>query len=251
MGRLAVIVPSRGRPGNVARLRETAAATCRGDTDIFWGFDEDDPDLAANRNAANDPDHTFTARGMRHRLVDWLNILAANARDDGYDYIGHIGDDNVPEAEGWDTMITESLDRQGDIGFCFGNDMDPGRAPGSLSIHIFMTANVVDRLGYFGPPSIQHMYVDPVWYAWGQRTSIEYLPDCALPHYHYSLGRSARDESYEHSTGLIPADCERYNDYCENPAGMNADIEKLDGRPFSVEEMQEFNRVLNIPRRWS
>jgi hypothetical protein len=142
----------------------------------------------------------------------------------------------------------ESLKRQGPVGFCFGDDLDPGRVPGSLSIHIFMTSNVIRRLGYMGPPSIQHMYVDPVWYAWGKATSIEYLPDAVLEHMHYSLGRSRMDESYQHSTGLIPLDCGRYNAYCDD--GLNADIVKLGGTPYSPEAISEFNRALNIPRQW-
>jgi hypothetical protein len=98
-----------------------------------------------------------------------------------------------------------------------------------------------------GPPSIQHMYVDPVWFAWGQATSIEFLPDVVLEHLHYSLGRSAVDASYEHSTGLIPTDCLAYNEYCRT--GLNRDIAKLGGEPFTDEALAEFNHKLNIPER--
>lgn len=243
MGRLALIVPSRARPHNIARLIDAMNQTCRGDTTLIVGVDEDDPHLDAYR--AFRECEVYVAPRLKGRLVDWLNLLATQAAGE-YDYIGHIGDDNVPRTIGWDTKIMESLQRHL---FCFGDDLDPGRAPGSLSIHIFMRAEVIQKLGYMGPPSIRHMYVDPTWFAWGKATSIEFLPDVVLEHMHYTVGGKAPvDESYQASTGLIPRDCAAYNDYCDT--GMNEDIRKLGGRPFSVEEMAEFNRSLNIPRRW-
>jgi hypothetical protein len=244
MGELAVIVPSRERPHNIARLIEAMNRTCRADTTLIVGVDEDDPHLDQYR--------AFTECQVevesRMRLVPWLNTLATRYVQD-YACLGHIGDDNVPHTVGWDARIIEALDR---AMFCFGDDLDPGRAPGSLSIHIFMRSSVVERLGYFGPPSIQHMYVDPVWYAWGQATSIEFLPDVVLEHRHYTVGGKAPfDDSYARSTGLIPEDCTNYNDYCDDPDGMNADIRKLGGVPFTNMSMAEFNRRLNIPHRWA
>jgi hypothetical protein len=248
MADLALVVPSRERPHNIARLLEAMDKTCRGDTTLIVGVDDDDPCLDAYRAFANC--EVVVETGLHRQLVRWLNVLAV-PRANEYRFIGHIGDDNVPRTVGWDARIIESLERQG-TGFCFGDDLDPGRQPGSLSIHIFMTSDVIRRLGYMGPPRIQHMYVDPVWFAWGQATSIEFLPDVVLEHMHYTVGGKAPlDESYAASTGLIPQDCTNYNDYCEDPAGLNADIAKLAGTPFSPEAIAEFNRQLNIPRRWS
>lgn len=245
MGDLAVIVPSRERPHNIARLLEAMDATCRGDTHLVVGVDDDDPTVDDYLGFTNC--EVVVEAGLRRQLVRWLNLLAF-PRATEFRFVGHIGDDNVPSSVGWDVRIMESLEQHR---FCFGDDLDPGRAPGSLSIHIFMTADTIQRLGYMGPPRIQHMYVDPVWYAWGKATSIEFLPDVVLEHLHYSLGRSPMDESYQHSTGLIPSDCTNYNDYCDDPDGMNADIAKLGGTPFTVEAMAEFNQRLNIPHRWA
>jgi hypothetical protein len=249
MARLALIVPSRGRPHNIARLLDAMNQTCRGETDLIVGVDDDDPTL--------DQYLGFTGceiqvkPGYRRQLVRWLNVLGGAAAND-YSYVGHIGDDNVPRTVGWDVKIMESLERQGPVGFCFGDDLDPGRVPGSLSIHIFMTSNVIRRLGYMGPPSIQHMYVDPVWYAWGQATSIEFLPDVVLEHMHYTVsGKAPVDESYQHSTGLIPSDCGNYNAYCDDPHGLNTDVAKLGGIQFTPEALAEFNQRLNIPRQWA
>jgi hypothetical protein len=244
---LALVVPSRGRPHNVARLIEAMNSTCRGDTSLILGIDEDDPALEQYLNFSASECEIVVLDGLKGRLVDWLNILACSFVDQ-FKAIGHIGDDNVPRTVGWDVRVMESLE---DHMFCFGDDLDPGREPGSLSIHAFMRSEVIRRLGYMGPPSIQHMYVDPVWFAWGTATSIEFLPDVVIEHMHYTVGGKAPfDESYAHSTGLIPEDCTRYNDYCEDPEGMNADIDRLEGVPFTEDTMALFNRRLNIPRRW-
>jgi hypothetical protein len=246
MGELAVIVPSRGRPHNVTRLIEAMGATCRADTRLVVGVDDDDPALDDYLRLAGCD--MIVRPSMRGQLVRWLNVLAVPLSR-RYKFIGHIGDDNVPRTVGWDTRIIESL--QENL-FCFGDDLDPGRAPGSLSIHIFMRSTVVKKLGYMGPPSIQHMYVDPVWYAWGKATSIEFLPDVVLEHMHYTVGGKAPlDESYAASTGLIPSDCTNYNDYCDDPEGLNADVNKLGGEPYTPEAMAEFNQRLNIPHRWA
>lgn len=248
--RLGVLVPSRGRPESIDRLLTAMEATCRGDTRLIVGLDSDDDRLAEYLEVCKNRCTMVVAPGYKGRLVAYLNRLS-HMHLGCYAY-GHFGDDNVPRTEGWDLRVVESLKAQGKVSFCFGDDLDPGRPPGSLSIHIFMTTEVVRRLGYMGPPVIQHMYVDPVWFAWGQRTSIEFLSDVVLEHLHYSLGKSRRDESYDASTGLIPADCTRYNAYCDDERhGMNADIKRLGGRPFTSEEMAEFNHALNIPRSWS
>jgi hypothetical protein len=234
---LAVLVPSRARPGNAARLLDAMEQTCTADTKLVLGLDADDPYLDDYWQLDCEQ---VVKPNLHHKLVEWLNVMAHERSES---LIGHVGDDNVPRTVGWDEQVHESLERNE---FCFGNDLDPGRPPGSLSIHIFMRRTVVDRLGYMGPPQIQHMYVDPVWYAWGNATSIEYLDDAVLEHMHYSLGRSERDESYNFSTGLIPRDCRAYNDYCDND--MNGDINKLGGTPYTPEAMAEFNAALNIPR---
>lgn len=241
MADLALVVPSRERPHNVARLLAAMEGACEADTELIVGIDEDDPTASDYRELDC---RILELPGHRGRLVGWLNHLALNCTGEAR-FVGHIGDDNVPRSVGWDVRIIESLKSQGEIGFCFGDDLDPGRAPGSLSIHIFMTAEVIKRLGYMGPPSIQHMYVDPVWYAWGQATSIEFLPDVVLEHLHYSLGKSSPDESYQRSTGLISTDLLEYHDYCAGQ--LNKDIKKLGGTPYTPEALAEFNQKLNIP----
>ena len=174
--------------------------------------------------------------------MPWINHLAV-PRASEYRFIGHFGDDQMPRTKGWDLRVMESLSENL---FCFGDDLYPGRPTGSLCCHIFADSAVIRELGYFGPPSIKHMYVDPVWLAWGEATSIEFLDSVILEHMHYSAGKSRVDETYAASYRETQHDLEAFNEYMRTD--FNSDVEKLRGIPFSDEQRAEFNVRLNIPQ---
>ena len=238
---LLVVVPSRGRPQNIARLQEAMAATCRGDTTLVVGLDDDDPTASQYP-----PGLDYETRSGLRQVVGWINVLALKRVWD-YRYIGHIGDDNIPLTDGWDVAIMDAL---GKTPFAFGNDLYP-RAPGSLCCHVFTRAEVIQRLGYFGPPGIRHMYVDVAWMAWGMKTGITYLDDVVIEHRHFTTTGQPMDESYKASQSMIPLDLERWHDYC-NSGQLNADIAKIDPDAplFDAVEMRAFNQGLFIPPHW-
>ena len=237
---LLVVVPSRGRPQNIGRLADAMAATCRGDTTLIVGLDDDDP------TAGQYPDGpAYEVRAGLRNVVPWINELAV-PQVGNFRWIGHIGDDNVPLTDGWDVAIMEALEA---TPFAFGNDLYP-RAPGSLCCHVFTRSDVIGRLGYFGPPSIRHMYVDVAWMAWGVKTGITYLHDVILEHRHFTTG-APHDDVYATSQALIPSDLERWHDYC-NSGQLNADIARIDPAApvFDAVEMRAFNQGLFIPPHW-
>lgn len=242
---LLLAVPSRGRPGNIERLANAMAGTCRGDTTLVVGLDEDDPALPEYLRLQEIQGWEAVVLSGLRSVVPWMNRLIL-PRADAYIYTGSIGDDNVPSTVGWDVRIMEALEG---APFAFGNDLYPTRPPGTLCCHVFCRSEVVRRLGYFGPPSIRHMYVDVVWMAWGIATGIDYLHDVIIEHRHYTVG-APFDESYAVSQSLIPADLNAYHTYCAEQ--LNADIARIDpdGRPFTPESLHQFNVNLNIPPRW-
>jgi hypothetical protein len=212
-------------------------ATCRGDTHLLVGLDEDDPQRGEYPGGVE-----YVVESGLRQVVAWVNHLAVPRVDD-YRFTGHYGDDNIPRTAGWDVAIMEALER---TPFAFANDLYP-RAPGSLCCHIFCRSEVVKALGYLGPPVLRHMYVDPVWMAWGEATGISYLHDIIIEHLHYSVGKSPLDESYRTSNAVTTADLIAYNAYCDDPAGLNADIRKLQGIEYSPERIRKFNEDLLIP----
>lgn len=244
MKNMLMVIPSRGRPGNVTRLAEAMAHTCAELTDLVVGLDEDDTTRAQYPDPF-DTNVSYVIRPGLHKVTAWCNELAVLFADE-YTFIGHFGDDNVPETPGWDTEIMEALEK---TPFAFANDQYPGREPGTLCCHVFMRSEVVKKLGYFGPPSIAHMYVDVAWMAWGQACGITYLHDVLIPHLHYTTGRSALDDTYQNSYAGTGADLAAWHSYSRN-GGLNTDIEKLGGTPYTPQSLAAFNRGLFIPEGW-
>lgn len=238
MKNLLLAVPSRNRPASIARLWDAMSNTCRTDTELVVGLDEDDP-----RRPEYPPGPEYEVRAGMHQVVAWTNELTV-PRASRYRAVGAIGDDNVPHTDGWDTAIMAALEK---TPFAFGNDLYP-RAPGSLCCHVFCRAEVVQALGYFGPPGIRHMYVDVAWMAWGVACGITYLPEVIIEHLHYSSGKSPADESYAASTALMATDLAAWHAYGRDH--LNEDITKLGGTTFSPAALAEFNRNLNVPAHW-
>jgi hypothetical protein len=239
VSRLAVVVPSRGRPGNMKRLWDAMCGTCRGDTRLTVGLDGDDETWGQYPLGPK-----YEVRSGLRFVVAWINELAV-PRSQYCAAVGTIGDDNLPATRGWDLRIMKALEA---APFAFANDLYP-REPGSLCCHIFMRSEVVRALGYMGPPRLRHMYVDVVWMAWGLATGIIYLDDVIIEHLHFTAGKAPADESYRLSTGLNPEDLQNYHAYCRDPQGLNEDIRKLGGRPYSPSELRKFNNRLFIPER--
>lgn len=214
---LVLVVPSRGRPGSIADLRDWLNRTCKEDTSLLVGLDSDDP-----RRPEYPKGIDYVVRSGIRSVVPWMNELALPLVDE-FRYIGMIGDDNRPRTTGWDTRIIEALQ---DKPFAFGNDLYP-RDPGSHCAHIFCRSEIVKTLGYLGPPTLKHMFVDNVWLEWGRACGIAYLDDVIIEHLHFTTGKSAYDETYRTSAGLWDRDNAAWSAYVND--SLAADIEKIKG----------------------
>lgn len=76
MGDLALLVPSRGRPHNIARLIDAMDRTCRGDTRLVVGVDDDDPTLDSYYDFSEAECELIVESGLQRQLVRWLNRRA-------------------------------------------------------------------------------------------------------------------------------------------------------------------------------
>lgn len=236
---LLLAVPSRGRPGNITRLRDALKATSTAETDLLVGLDDDDPTWRDYPDGVS-----YRSRPDLHKVTAWTNYLVSLELGN-YRAFGQVGDDNVPATPGWDTAIMEALEK---TPFAFGNDQYHSREPGTLCCHVFMRAEVVKTLGYFGPPSIAHMYVDVAWMAWGRACGITYLHDVLIPHLHYTAG-APHDATYANSYAGTGADLQAWHAYSRG-GQLNADIRKLGGTEYSPEALADFNCRLFIPEVW-
>lgn len=193
---LAVIVPTRGRPGNAARL----AAAFR-DTDALnavpvFVADHDDPELGAYRRLLDAgeiprlmvPDIGGTGRGMCAALN-----YAATRYAELYEAVGFMGDDHLPRTAGWDDRVLEALDSLSPR-VVYGNDLLQGP---NLPTAVFLQSRMIRAMGIMAPYSLRHLYIDNFWKHLGEQTGgLVYLEDVVIEHLHPVNGKAQWDERY-------------------------------------------------------
>lgn len=199
---LTVIVPTRGRPQNLADLWAAFTETCTGETSLFACVDADDPEVeeykriheAAYESGAADRDHPrfLMLIAPRRRLGGTLNMVAPYQA--GWaDYLGFMGDDHRPRTVGWDSAYVEELERLG-TGLVYGNDLIQGA---NLPTQVAMTSDIVLATGHMVPPGIVHLWIDNAWLALGRALgAISYLPDVIVEHCHPLAGTAQMDAGY-------------------------------------------------------
>jgi hypothetical protein len=187
---LLVIVPTRGRPQNAARLVKAFEETDSLNAELVFVADQDDPELPAY--------HVTTPRLLIHRdetgtgMVAALNG-AASLYADIYDAIGFMGDDHLPRTAGWDAHVLGALNSP-EPRIVYGNDLFQGER---LPTAVFLPSRVVRAMGFMAPPVLRHLYVDDFWLELGRRLGgLRYLPDVIIEHLHPAAGKVPMDAGY-------------------------------------------------------
>jgi hypothetical protein len=226
--RLAVVVPSRGRPKNIERLASVFVQPWS-KAELHVVIDSDDPEEAEyekvlDRFLSTDDRVQLTA-GPRKRLIPTLNEYALHlAECETYDHIGFMGDDHLPRTKKWDTSIADALDEPG-VGIVYGDDLLQGEM---LPTAVFMRASIVRALGYFAPPRLVHLFADNAWKTWGQRAGcLKYLPVVTIEHLHFLNGKAPADERYAevNSGEMYNRDQVAYRHY--EGTGLAYDVKKI------------------------
>jgi hypothetical protein len=192
---LTVIVPTRGRPQNLAELWLAFEETCEGDTRLVACVDLDDPELPGYQELADRLSDEVWFRletGPRLRLGGTLNVAGPKwaARSNA---VAFMGDDHRPRTRGWDTAYTAELKRLG-TGLVYGNDLIQGAA---LPTQVAMTSDIVLATGHMVPPGIVHLWIDNAWLALGRALgAITYLDDVIVEHQHPIAGKAQWDAGY-------------------------------------------------------
>ena len=194
MSDLLMIVPSRGRPQNIADLVKCWTETTTGSSQLLVAVDDDDPALdgyLALRWAAREPGVVLTI-GKRRRMAGTLNYLAVIAARRHF-AVGFMGDDHRPLTPGWDQTMVDALRDLG-TGIVYGDDLLQREA---LPTAVAMTSDIIRALGYMAPPGLIHLALDNSWLALGQGAGcIRYLPDVVIEHLHPFAGKAPMDAGY-------------------------------------------------------
>lgn len=194
---LAVIVPTRGRPANAARLARAFRETDALDALPVFVVDGDDPELPGYRGLLEGgiisrlmvTDHGRPGGGGLSYPLNY----AARRYAELYEHLGFMGDDHLPRTANWDAQVLEELDSL-EPRVVYGNDLLQGAA---LPTAVFMPSRLVRAMGTFAPQVMRHLYLDNFWKALGEELGgLRYLPDTVIEHLHPVAGKADWDERY-------------------------------------------------------
>lgn len=218
--KIAVIVPTRGRPQNAERLQAAFDDTVGYDSDthLIFGLDDDDPMLEDYQ--ARDLNNWDV--GPRLRMAGTLNAIARRTAPE-CDIIGFMGDDHLPRTKGWDDRIRDAM-VPGGVVYC--NDLIQGA---NLPTEVFLDARIVREVGGFVPDGFIHLFLDNTWKTWGERAgTLRYLDDVIIEHVHPVAQKTEWDAGYVevNSSAVWDADEKRYNEYVAS-GELDADVQKI------------------------
>ena len=186
--KLAILVPTRGRPKNLARLSKAAQKTCTTEYEIFARLDSDD------RSKYTDLPGVRYIIGDRIFFAASMNEVAALAEAEGFTHLALLGDDVLPETVGWDIKLIESL---GSLGVAYGSDgLEHLHGP-DLPTHVVVPIEMYKKLGWIALPALRHLFCDNVWRELGKITNLVYMKDVKLTHLHRWNKKAPNDKTYE------------------------------------------------------
>jgi hypothetical protein len=198
--KLAITVPTRGRPHNLKRLANAAKETCTVDYTIFARLDNDD------KSNYPDLENVVYVEGPRIFFAPSVNELAEIASNQGFTHIAILGDDVLPQTIGWDKALMESLP---ELGVAYGSDGLENLHGPDLPTHVVVPMEMYRRLGWIGLPDLRHLFCDNVWRELGKITSFIYLPDVKLTHLHRWNKTAPDDRTYQEANDKVKRDYDR------------------------------------------
>ena len=186
--KLAIAVPTRGRPHNLKRLSTAVKKTATGDYHIFARLDDDD------KSNYPELDNVTYIVGSRIFFAASVNELAETALNHGYTHIAILGDDVLPETKGWDEKMISALP---ELGVVYGSDGLEHLHGEDLPTHVVVPIEMYKRLGWIALPTLRHLFCDNVWRELGKLTNFIYLKDVKLTHLHRWNKAAPDDEIYQ------------------------------------------------------
>jgi hypothetical protein len=228
---IVIVMPSRGRPERaaeaIAAIRANAAVV---DTTVVLAIDFDDPARplyealpvpALYRSEVNLVQLLADETGD---LVQATNSVARRiAQQDPTAIIGNLGDDHLVRTPGFDRLIADALREPG---IAYGDDLFQGEA---LPTAPFISASLVNTLGWYFPPFLTHLFVDDAVKAIGTALGcLRYLPELVIEHAHPLIGKADWDEGYERANSQETTDRDRIAyEAWRDGGGLAADLARF------------------------
>lgn len=201
--KLAIAVPSRGRPHNLQRLVNALQETCTGDYQLLARIDNDDPALVDYLDIGQ----VEFLIGPRIFFTHSVNELAQTALEQGFTHIAILGDDVLPETVGWDEKMIAALNNK--MGVVYGSDgLEHLHGP-DLPTHVVVPIEMYEKLGWIGLPTSRHLFCDNTWRELGKLTRFIYLKDVKLSHLHRWNKAAPNDQTYEEANDKVKREHDR------------------------------------------
>jgi hypothetical protein len=198
--KLAILVPTRGRPHNLERLAKAAKKTCLSNYEIFARIDEDDtseyPELEGVRYVY----------GPRIFFAASVNETAEIAVKEGFTHLAILGDDVLPESKGWDVSLMNAVP---ELGVAYGSDGLENLHGKDLPTHVVVPVEMYKRLGWISLPDLRHLFCDNVWRELGKITKFVYLPDVHLTHLHRWNKSAPDDKTYQEANNKTKREADK------------------------------------------
>jgi hypothetical protein len=265
--RLAVIVPTRGRPDNIQKVLAAWDFTgAWADADLVLAVDGDDPEYPAYAALYDEHVHPDTNMPLfsvhvQDRWVPMVSKLNTTALGmaRGYSAIAFAGDDHLPRTIGWARRYLDVLAELGS-GMVYGDD---GFQGANLATEWAVTADCVRALGRMVPAPVDHLYCDNAMMdLFGGAGALRHLPEIRIEHVNPFAGKGEWDKQYKrvNSREQYRTDGEKYKRWKDRPSGLFADVavirELRGGRPDErpVRVHQAGDRTMSIgsgPRKVS
>lgn len=220
--RLAVIVPTRGRPDNIRKVISAWDFTNAWDVaDLVLAVDADDPEIQGYRDVVAETDNPDTGEPLIRMvtfpgwqpMVTKLNATAVMLADEAeYLALGFAGDDHLPQTINWAKTYLSELRALG-TGMVYGDDGYQGR---KLSTEWAITADAVRALGKMVPAPVDHMYCDnAIMDLFEGAGALKHLPAIRIEHMHPIAGKADNDEQYRrvNSSGQFKKDRAAYESW--------------------------------------
>lgn len=191
--KMCVVVPSRGRPENAARLAQAFIDT-QTEADLYFIIDNDDPkwnEYAKNENIKCLPADNKTG-GCANSLNTGAVYLLDFSKFPLYDYFIFMGDDHLPRTQNWDKAFIQALGQN--TGIVYGNDLLQGE---NLPTAFGMSRDLVEELQGMTFPGCIHLFFDNFVKQLGiDLNYLKYLPNVIIEHLHPVAGKAEMDEGY-------------------------------------------------------
>jgi predicted O-methyltransferase YrrM len=221
--RLAVIVPTRGRPDNIRKVLAAWDFTgAWADADLILAVDADDPYLFEYQEPEIS-DRVFLIISPEWQpMVPKLNLtaMATAVGNRSYSAIAFAGDDHLPRTIGWARRYLDVLRELGS-GMVYGDD---GYQGANLATEWAVTADCVRALGRMVPAPVDHLYCDNAMMdLFGQAGALRHLPEIRIEHMNpWCGGKAEKDEQYErvNSKKQYATDGAKYQNWKRAPHGL-------------------------------